>query len=871
MFVKDPIHTVISLMCLPLVAACFLSFPHTVRADDAASAPPAVGSADPATTAAEAAPRGEVLQEIVVTAQRREEALSKVPISVTALTQADMDQKGIKDFLDVARFTPGVSIDNSATKAITIRGISSSGGAGTTGIYIDDTPIQMRSVGFNPDDTLPKTFDLERVEILRGPQGTLFGAGAEGGAVRYILTQPKVTGTNTSLRSEISYTHYAGTPNYELGIGHGQPIIDGTLGVRASVWYRWDGGWIDRVDSTTRADTESNVNHAGTLLARLAGLWQPNEALSITPSILYQNSKKHDDSTYWPAYSNPSAGNFNTATPEPIPNDDEYYLPALKVQWDLGKSAMIANASYYHRKQITAYQGTVFDLSYYQVAGETFGVGCQATGDPSGCPWFPLIDGSGIHLPGAPGCLPDQLTCFTNYVTPNIMTNSQENYTAELRWQSTDDSARLHWTLGAFWQLAKVGSIEELRDSRIVPFFQYLYGIDPRDPSYYGPYYSCPTMADYSSIPACDVYYNNNRTSDRQIAGYGELSYAFTHWFRLTVGERIAHTQFTLDHYSDGLQNFGPNASRASQRETPNTPKVTASFQVDPNNLFYAAYSKGFRVGGGNAPLPPYCSEALAAAGYANGAPLTYKSDSTQNYEVGSKNTFGERLRIATSLYYIKWNDIQQNLYIAGDCALQFTDNLGEAVAWGGDLQAELALGAVHVDFATGYTSARYTRNSPSDCTPYAVAPAGVPCKTRDGNAISGQAAIGYAPGANSPFTAALGVEYGFRLAQHDAFVRADWQYASRNPWLAGLQDPRNAAQYNPATYTLPANNLTSLRAGVSLGEWQLALFVDNLFDTRTVTNYSLGQPAQAPTVQENDYIHRPRTIGVNASWHMRH
>ena len=129
------------------------------------------------------------LQEIVVTATRHEESLSKVPLSVTALTQDAMDERGIKDFQDIARFTPGVNIDTSGTNAISIRGISSSAGAGTTGIYIDDTPIQMRSLGFNPDDTLPKTFDLERVEVLRGPQGTLFGAGAEGGAVRYIMTQ----------------------------------------------------------------------------------------------------------------------------------------------------------------------------------------------------------------------------------------------------------------------------------------------------------------------------------------------------------------------------------------------------------------------------------------------------------------------------------------------------------------------------------------------------------------------------------------------------------------------------------------------------------------------------------------------------------
>ena len=186
-----------------------------------------------------------------MTATRHEESLSKVPISVTALTQESMDQLGIKDFQDVARFTPGVTIDNSGTNAISIRGISSSGGAGTTGIYIDDTPIQMRSVGFSPDDTLPKTFDLERVEVLRGPQGTLFGAGAEGGAVRYILTQPSTTTTDTYVRSELSYTQY-GQPNGEFGIAHGQPIVDGKFGIRASIWYRYDGGWIDRVDPAHR-------------------------------------------------------------------------------------------------------------------------------------------------------------------------------------------------------------------------------------------------------------------------------------------------------------------------------------------------------------------------------------------------------------------------------------------------------------------------------------------------------------------------------------------------------------------------------------------------------------------------------------------
>ncbi len=253
------------------------------------------------------------LQEIVVTATRREESISKVPISVTALTQDDLDQKGIRDFSEMVRFTPGVSIDTSGTNAISIRGISTSGGAGTTGIYIDDTPIQMRSIGFNPDDALPKTFDMERVEVLRGPQGTLFGAGSEGGTVRYIMAQPSLTTDSTYVRSELSYTQH-GDPSYEAGIAQGGPIIDGVLGFRASVWSRHDGGWINRVDDTTGAITEANANYTNTEAARFALLYQPADNVHITGSIYYQNELQHDWSTYWPTYSNPGAGEFNDAT-----------------------------------------------------------------------------------------------------------------------------------------------------------------------------------------------------------------------------------------------------------------------------------------------------------------------------------------------------------------------------------------------------------------------------------------------------------------------------------------------------------------------------------------------------------------------------
>src|SRR5713101_6832053 len=205
------------------------------------------------------------LQEIVVTATRHEESLSKVPISVTALTQEAMDIRGIKDIQDVARFTPGVRIDNTGANNIAIRGISSSGGAGTTGIYLDDTPIQIRALAFNPDDTLPKSFDMDRIEVLRGPQGTLFGAGSEGGTVRYLTTQPSLTKTSFYSRDEVAYTR-GGQPSYEVGVAGGMPLIDGTLGVRVSAWYRYDGGWIDRIDPVSQATAQKNANYAQTKL-----------------------------------------------------------------------------------------------------------------------------------------------------------------------------------------------------------------------------------------------------------------------------------------------------------------------------------------------------------------------------------------------------------------------------------------------------------------------------------------------------------------------------------------------------------------------------------------------------------------------------
>jgi iron complex outermembrane receptor protein len=305
------------------------------------------------------------LQEITVTATRREESLSKVPISVTALTQDAMDLRGIKDFQDIVRFTPGVNVDNSGTNNISIRGIASTGGAGTTGIYIDDTPIQIRGTAFNPDDALPKAFDVDRVEVLRGPQGTLFGAGSEGGTVRYITTQPSLTKNSFYSREEVSYTQ-GGSLNYEGGFAAGGPLIDNTLGARLTVWYRRDGGYIDLINPVSLATVQKNANFDETVLYRLAFIYAPSDQWTITPSMYYQDRYRNQVEDYWPLYSNPSKDRLVSADPNQRSDPDRFYLASVKVEGNLGFARLISNTSYFHRKEQTGYEGTLYNLGFYQ-------------------------------------------------------------------------------------------------------------------------------------------------------------------------------------------------------------------------------------------------------------------------------------------------------------------------------------------------------------------------------------------------------------------------------------------------------------------------------------------------------------------------
>ena len=848
---------------------------HSVRAAVFAALPllalhlPAALADDaPAAAAAPADQAPAVLQEVTVTATRRAESESKVPISITAISAQDMEMKGIKDIADIARFTPGVTIDTSGTNNISIRGISSSGGAGTTGIYIDDTPIQMRGLAFNPDEEVPKMFDIDRVEILRGPQGTLFGAGSEGGTVRYITVQPSLIRTTEDARAEVDYTQ-GGAPSYEAGAAVGGPLIDDKLGARVTLWYRRDGGWIDTTDSTTLdpAVTEKNANYRSTYLARLAFLWAVSDNWTVTPGIYFQKKDQHDLDAFWACSSyrgalvdgmcaaagasGPNATNdYNNGDPTLRGMPDTFYLPSLKIEGDLGFARFISNTSLYHRQEQTGYEGTEYNLGFYQTFAADGYTDINGNALQSLAP-MPLLNGTGVHLPAS----------IADYASPNSIDNHQQNFIQELRLVSADPNARLIWTTGLFFSENRQSYLEQIHDPMLNAFSEAVWGEPYTNVFWYTDANGNNDPATYVPAYPNDSYFLGTHATDKQYAWYGEATFAFTDALKATVGLRESHMSFAFDSVTGGPQLFSaPINASVGQTENAFTPKVNLDYQITDKDMVYATYAKGFRPGGGNNPLPyAACSVDLTNFGL-KASPESYDSDHVDSFEVGTKDNIDNRVKVAASVYYIIWHNIQQTV-VPPICQISFITNLGEAVAKGADLQIEwAATDSLSADVALGYTDARYTKN--------AGFPNTQPGQTNTPIALDGDAITGESGQPNAPFTAAVGLEYDLTLGQHDSFVRLDWEYEAHSSWLSPSEDP-NSAQYDPANFVLPSFSYLSLRAGMKFGGLSVQPFIENLTNNHALTNYDWSiDDGLGDSRLLRGWTSRPRTFGITFTYH---
>jgi outer membrane receptor protein involved in Fe transport len=364
-----------------------------------------------------------------------------------------------------------------------------------------------------------------------------------------------------------------------------------------------------------------------------------------------------------------------------------------------------------------------------------------------------------------------------------------------------------------------------------------------------------------SSTPLVDgdVNYLGLQTgTDRQLAGFGEVVWALAERLKLTTGVRYSKLSFDSTSYVNGPINYGSSYGAGTEREHAVTERVGLAFEADPKNLYYATYSTGFRPGGANQPIPQVpCARDLASFGI-SGPPPTYNSDTVRSFELGAKNNIDNRFKFATSIYYIQWNDIQQNVQLP-TCGSSYTANLGTAVSKGGDLDLKwMVVDSVTLDAAIGYTNAVYTKSvlpAPNATTPL----------IEKGDSIVSSEGPFSQP--LSPWTLSAGAQYNFHAFEHESFARLDYEFASRNNTRFAGDDPRTV-QYDPYLGPTSSHTFVSARAGTELNGLSVSFFIDNLLDSHAITSIahtamdgSGSQPQAGPLYTYTTF--RPRTFGV--------
>jgi iron complex outermembrane receptor protein len=788
----------------------------TVSAQDAQPASPNVG-----------------LEEVVVTATRREESIRDVPISISAFSQVQMDVQGMRGVDDVARLAPGILFTRSSGfgsdlgNTISIRGVSSPAGQATTGIYIDDTPIQVGAVvasGNFADNAYPRLFDVERVEVLRGPQGTLFGSGSEGGTIRFITPAPSLTKASVYTRSEVSSTQY-GAPSYEIGAAGGTPIVQDKLGFRASAWHRRDGGYVDSVDYYTGRVLQENNNYTDSTSARLAFAWAATDNLTITPSVYYQYIEANGSSAFYlpsdgltgttpggvtlPVFVQPYGdvgdGEYVDIHQSPQWGKQQLTLPAVKVDYDFGDIALVSNTSYYERKQS---QQT--DFGFFQ-AGVFAGV------------LFP-------HPVWAS--------------TPAVDHQNNRFFTQEVRLQSTDPQSRLRWVAGGFYSRTKTSFDRTV----FAPFLGEMIAVGPLGNGC-SPASQCVLNLFRQPLHnGQNPFLQFSSLEETQKAVFGQVDFSVTEQFIATVGVRYA------DLTNDFANAFGGSASgvpfptlqNGSADSSAVTPKFMLSYKGG-DALVYASATKGFRGGGSNAPLASRaaCDATLQQLGLTS-APLTFDADSVWSYELGSKFALADgRLQVDVSVFQIDWEDQIRNLRLT-NCTQSFTTNVGKTQSRGFDLAVQWrALDSLLLSVNGGYQSVKVE-------------------ETVRLGAVNAVTEGDYLPGTQPRANAAA--QYSFDMMERPAYFRVDFSYTGKAK-KDDTFNPLNSGYNRFQLFEDPSFTETNVRLGASFGDWDVSLFVNNLFNEQPILNETRQSLTffAVPSGLLSATTLRPRTAGVTA------
>ncbi|GMU69906.1 MAG: TonB-dependent receptor [Steroidobacteraceae bacterium] len=768
------------------------------------------------------------LEEVVVTAQKRSESLQDVPFSVVAVTSENMQRSGSSNIVDLARNVPGLAITDlgPGQSQVAIRGISAgqvvrdqAGVKESVGIYLDESPISVAL--FTPDLDL---FDLERFEVLRGPQGTLFGAGSSSGTVRYITAQPKLGTMEGALQlggHEGTDSDFGGSIKAAVNLPLGDKVA-----LRATGYYDELAGFIDSYypGRGVRRDVNGGEKTGG----RLALLFAPNDSLRITPRLVYQKLET-DGFPRVDVYS--ILGNpYTTSEPPVDPGergqvtqlreglDDDFTLADLTIDYDFGGATLTSVSSYTDRevkvtRDASQLTGSVtFDLTF---------------GQPSG--YFP----EEVRLD-----------------SPLIDTTKLEAFSQELRLASNGDG-QFRWLIGGFYQQV-----------------DRTYGQDLPTPGYDAILTRRfdATSADFNAPP--DTPYFSHLTYDfKQFALFGEGTWRFNDQWSLTGGLR--YYDFDEDRlltFAGVFADMGYTDEPGSTSSDGFSPRAILAFRPNDDVLVTAQYSRGFRLGGINDPLNVTLCQGNDIDVY--GGHPTWDDEKTQNYELGLKTTLADgRVQFNAAAFYTDIDGLQV-IADAGSCSSRIILN-AQARSVGGEIEL-FARPNEHWDFGV---SATYANSEITKSQTDTV-----------GNPIAGIRKGNRLPTAPE-FQAAASATYSWAWSTTlDSYVTFTFQHvgssytqlADQEPnfGLIATGGPPGSARFIPfgdPTITsfafaaeLPSYELGNLRFGLRGGKWEAAAYVNNLWDERALLSIDRERGRSA---RVGYLTNVPRTYGVSLNY----
>jgi iron complex outermembrane recepter protein len=614
------------------------------------------------------------IDEIVVTAEKSREPMSKVPISISAVSGTALEDAHITDYADLSRAVPNVSFTNfggPGQSNIEIRGISSQAGSSTTGIYLDDVPINVLNI-YTTGATEPRFFDIDRVEVLRGPQGTIYGASSMGGTIHFVSNLPDLEKYSGEVHSSIGGTERGGV-NYEADSVVNLPLVEGVAALRIGALYDHLSGWIDRYPYGPNGTPNgpiaaTKINDANTTVIRATLEWRPIDALTITPSVFLQRVSTGGQDLF-----SLSLPEFESPTLVPETGRDEYAITSLTVKYDFGWSELTSVSGYFWRRDDRNIDGTVYDSAYI------------------GGPYGPLQGQFPNNTAGA--------AAISSLAAPVQFDTNVNQIHQELRLASKPAGADdpWSWIAGLYYSRTRTG----LLDNEHIP------GFGSAIQTYYG-----GSTEQILGDPFTNdlVYYAFSEFVNSQSAVFGQITYKPTPKLKLTAGARYEKANEELAFNSTGYFAGGTPPSSGSAKGNATTPRVAVSYEVTDETMVYATAAEGFRDGGVNRPVPvPLCSADLAGLGLTQ-APTAYKSDKLWSYELGAKTrALGNSLVLSGALFDIRWNNIQTDI-ILPTCTFDIKDNIGSAESRGVELELNDRL-TEHWSVTLGgnYTSAKIT------------------------------------------------------------------------------------------------------------------------------------------------------------------